>query len=71
MFKNEVKIDPKDKQHLVELLAEAKSILDKYPYFSVANYNAVTCMSRAKTYVNDAHEWITCLYTTDSEEKID
>ena len=71
MFKNEVKVDPKDKQRLVELLAEAQSILDKYPYFSVPNCNTVTCMSRAKSFVNDAYKWVTYLYTTDSKEKIE
>ena len=67
MYRNEVKVDPKDKQRLIELLEEAKSILDKYPYFSIPNYPTVTCISRAKTALSELQKWVSCLYTDDSK----
>ena len=65
MFKNEVLIVPEDKKRLVELLTEAKKILDKYPFSSDIPAHTVTAMCRAKNAVKNAKEWASLLYTSD------
>lgn len=54
MFSNEVLIDKNDKDRLVDLLTEANSILEKYPYETYDGSHTITTMSRAKSYVKDA-----------------
>lgn len=65
-FPNEVFIEPKDKERLIELLTEANSILNKYPYSSDYSHHTVTSMSRAKTQVNQAMNQVKRLYTIDN-----
>jgi len=61
-FPNEVFIDPKDKERLIELLTEADSILDKYPYSSDSSHDTVTAMSDAKCSVHEAKHQVELLY---------
>lgn len=63
MFENEVIVDMDDKEHLMELLEEVGSILDRYDYFSKPGCHTVTTISRAKNAVKDAHEWCRRLYS--------
>ena len=49
VFPNEVLIDKKEKERLVELATEANKILEKYEYSSNYSHHTVTCMSRVKT----------------------
>ena len=65
MEKNEVLIDPAEKERLVDLLKEAQSILQKYPYRDGGNLWNITVMSRAKVFVADSLEWCELLYTTE------
>lgn len=67
-FPNEVFIEPKEKARLVDLLTEADAILDKYPYSSDASYHTVTTMSRAKSNVSEAKDWIELLHTTEESK---
>lgn len=62
MFSNEVLIEKNDKDRLVDLLTEANSILEKYPYETYNCSHTVTTMSRAKSYVKDAKEWCSYLH---------
>lgn len=62
MFSNEVLIEKNDKDRLVELLKEANTILEKYPYETYDGSYTVTTMSRAKSYVKDAEKWCGYLY---------
>ena len=64
-FPNEVYIEPKEKERLIELLTEADTILNKYPSSSIASYDTVTAMSWAQDYVRDAKKWVECLHTSD------
>ena len=63
MFINEVIVDKKDKDRLVELLTEAHEILEKYPFFSAPNHSTVTTISRAKTATKEAKQWCEYLET--------
>lgn len=63
-FPNEVYIEPKEKERLIELLTEASTILDKYKHSSDYSHHTVTCMSRAKLAVNLAKDEVKLLYTT-------
>lgn len=67
-FPNEVFIDPREKERLIELLTEADAILDKYHYTSDASYHTVTTMSRAKSNVKEAKEWVEYLHTFDESK---
>ena len=62
MFTNEVIVNKKDKDRLVELLREAHEILEKYPFFSVPNHSTVTTISRAKTATKEAKQWCELLH---------
>ena len=57
MFSNEVLVEKPDKERLVELLREANTILDKYPYEIFDGSHTVTTMSRAKSFTKDAEKW--------------
>lgn len=61
MFKNEVLALKEDKDRLVELINEVYNILDKYEYSSDYSIHSVTSMSRAKTAVSEAKQWISYL----------
>lgn len=63
MYENEVLVDLDDKERLIELLAEASSMLDRYDYFSKTGCHTVTVMARAKGAVKDAYEWCGRLYS--------
>lgn len=65
MFSNEVVISEEDKALLMEHIAIVDSILDKYPYeLYEKRSDAVTAMSRAKSYTKNAKQWIGYLYTS-------
>lgn len=64
MFFNEVFIEQEDKDRLVEILKEANSILDRYPYES-CQASTVTMMSRAKSALVEAYSWCERLYVED------
>lgn len=57
MFSNEVLVEKSDKERLVELLREADTILNKYPYEIYDGSDTVTTMSRAKSFTKDAKKW--------------
>lgn len=64
MFTNEIPVTQTDKEKLTDLLQQAQSILNKYPYENYAvNTHTVTTMSRAKTAVNEATHWCNLLET--------
>ncbi len=67
-FPNEVYIEPKEKERLIELLTEADSILCKYPYSSDASHHTVTSMARAKSSVCQAKEEVKLLYTIEEKK---
>lgn len=56
MFYNEVFIEKEDKERLVELMKEANSIMEKYPYESCQG-STVTIASRAKSALVEAYNW--------------
>lgn len=62
MFSNEVLVEKSDKERLVELLREANTILNKYPYETYDGSHTVTIMSRAKSFTKEAEEWCSYLY---------
>lgn len=67
IFPNEVFVDKKEKEKLIELATEANKILEKYDYSSDYSYHIVTCMSRAKTLGKEFLQW--CSYLPIKEEK--
>ena len=69
MFKSEVLIEFEDKKRLLELLSEAKTILDKYPYSNDYSDHVITAMSRAKSSVKDSLTTVKCLYLTDGTQR--
>ena len=62
MFSNEVLVEKEDKERLVELLKEANSILNKYPYETYNDSHTVTAMSRAKSFTKESEKWCSYLY---------
>lgn len=66
MNDNEVLIEKTDKERLVELLDEANSILDKYPFYVGNKITMVTAMSRAKGFVRQARDWCGLLSTKET-----
>lgn len=62
MFSNEVLVEKSDKERLVELLREANTILNKYPYETYDGSHTVTTMSRAKSFTKEAEEWCSYLH---------
>lgn len=62
MFSNEVLVEKIDKERLVELLREANTILEKYPYETYDGSHTVTNISRAKTLTKEAERWCGYLY---------
>lgn len=58
-WSNEVYVDKNDKNRIVELLKEAETILNKYPYWAPNTEfsGAVTTMTRAKNAMKDAVQW--------------
>lgn len=58
----EVTIKVEDKERLIKLITEAHSILEKYPFFGEDIYY-VTTMSRAKSAVNSAKEFVEIIPT--------
>ena len=62
MFSNEVLVEKSDKERLVELLREANTILNKYPYETYNNSHTITTMSRAKSLTKEAETWCSYLH---------
>ena len=65
MFSNEVLVEKSDKERLVELLREASTILNKYPYETYDGSHTVTNMSRAKSFTKEAEKWCNYLHIKD------
>ena len=63
MFDNDIYVDKKDKEIMLQKIREVNQILEKYPYFKEGtHYNTVTIISRAKTAGKQAEELIRLLY---------